>query len=127
MTRHRLNFIKAALLKARSANKGSRDSYYDKREAGHILAVTGAGSKSFYLCKRIEARPERLSLGKFPDMTVEQVRKAAANAKGGIAVGANPQKEKRAIRDEMTFAALFGFFTGERFGVTDDTVVCCMA
>lgn len=108
MASHRLNFTKAALLKAPSAKKGSRDYYYDEREAGLILAVTGAGSKSFYLYKRIEGRPERLLLGKFPDMTVEQARKAAAKAKGGIASGANPQKEKRAIRDEMTFAALFG-------------------
>lgn len=108
MASHRLNFTKAALLKAPAAKNGSRDYYYDEREAGLILAVTGAGSKSFYLYKRIEGRPERLLLGKFPDMTVEQARKAAAKAKGGIASGANPQKEKRAIRDEMTFGALFG-------------------
>lgn len=107
MASHRLNFTKAALLKAPAAKKGSRDYYYDEREAGLILAVTAAGSKSFYLYKRIEGRPERLLLGKFPDMTVEQARRAAAKAKGGIASGANPQKEKKAIRDEMTFGALF--------------------
>ncbi len=107
MASHRLNFTKAALSKAPAAKKGSRDYYYDEREAGLILAVTAAGSKSFYLYKRIEGRPERLLLGKFPDMTVEQARKAAAKAKGGIASGANPQKEKKAVRDEMTFGALF--------------------
>lgn len=107
MASHRLNFTKAALLKAPPAKKGSRDYYYDDREAGLMLAVTAAESKSFYLYKRIEGRPERLLLGKFPDMTVEQARKAAAKAKGGIAAGANPQKEKKAIRDEMTFGALF--------------------
>ncbi|WP_170756106.1 tyrosine-type recombinase/integrase [Ruegeria lacuscaerulensis] len=107
MASHRLNFTKAALLKAPAAQKGSRDYYYDEREAGLMLAVTAARSKSFYLYKRIEGRPERLLLGKFPDMTVEQARKAAAKAKGGIASGANPQKEKKAIRDEMTFGVLF--------------------
>ncbi len=68
MASHRLNFTKAALLKAPAAKKGSRDYYYDEREAGLILSVTGAGSKSFYLYKRIEGRPERLLLGKFPDI-----------------------------------------------------------
>lgn len=72
---HRLNFTKAALLKAPAANKGARDYHYDEREAGLMMAITAAGSKSFYLYKRIEGRPERLLLGKFPDMTVEQARK----------------------------------------------------
>ncbi len=107
MASHCLNVTKAALLKAPAAKKNSRDYYYDEREAGLILAVTGAGSKSFYLYKRIEGRSERLLLGKFPDMTVEQARKAAAKAKGGIALGSNPKKEKRAVRDEMTFSTLF--------------------
>jgi integrase len=46
-------------------------------------------------------------LGKFPDLTVENARKLAASAKGEIAMGENPQKAKRSIRDEMTFGALF--------------------
>lgn len=108
MASHRLHFTKAALLKAPAAAKGARDYYYDEREAGLMMAVTPAGSKAFYLYKRIEGRPERLKLGGFPDMTVEQARKAAAKAKGAIAAGKNPQKDKKAIRDEMTFGALFG-------------------
>ena len=107
MASHHLNFTKAALLKAPAAPKGKKDYYYDDREKGLVLAVTGTGTKTFYLYKRIEGRPERLMLGRFPDMTVEQARKKATTAKGEIATGANPQKEKRAIRDEMTFSALF--------------------
>ncbi|MGJ8624238.1 MAG: tyrosine-type recombinase/integrase [Yoonia sp.] len=106
MASHHLNFTKAALLKAPPAAKG-RDYYYDEREKGLVMAVTGTGTKTFYLYKRIEGRPERLMLGRFPDMTVEQARKRAVTAKGEIATGANPQKERRAIRDEMTFGDLF--------------------
>jgi integrase len=104
---HHLNFTKAALLKAPPAAKGKKDYYYDEREKGLVMAVTGTGTKTFYLYKRIEGRPERLLLGRFPDMTVEQARKRAVAAKGEIATGANPQKERRAIRDEMTFGDLF--------------------
>jgi len=104
---YHLNFTKAALIKAPVAKKGSRDYYYDEREKGLLMAVTGAGAKSFYLYKRIEGKPERLLLGRFPDISVENARKLAMTAKGEIATGANPQKDKRAIRDEMTFGDLF--------------------
>jgi integrase len=104
---HKLNFTKAALLKAPAAAKGKRDYYSDLKEQGLQMAVTSAGAKTFYLYKRVDGRPERILLGRFPDISVENARKAAAEAKGKIASGQNPQKERRAIRDEMTFAALF--------------------
>lgn len=102
-----LNFIKAALLKAAPAKKGSKDYYYDEREKGLVMAVTPTGTKSFYLYKRIGGKPERLLLGRFPDISIENARKLAITAKGQIATGANPQKDKRAVRDEMTFGTLF--------------------
>ncbi|PQO21989.1 recombinase XerD [Rhodobacteraceae bacterium WD3A24] len=107
MASHHLNFTKAALTRAPAAPKGRKDYYYDSREQGLVMAVTAAGTKTFYLYKRIDGRPERLKLGRFPDMSVENARKAAMAAKGKIAGGANPQKEKRAVRDEMTFGQLF--------------------
>ena len=107
MASHHLNFVKTALSKAPAAKKGSKDYYYDTKEKGLTMAVTPAGTKSFYLYKRIDGKPERLLLGRFPDISIENARKAAMAAKGEIAVGQNPQKAKRAIRDEMTFAALF--------------------
>ena len=107
MASHHINFTKAALEKAAPPEKGRRDYYYDLKEQGLQMAVTPGGSKSFYLYKRVEGKPERIYLGKFPDMSIENARKQAAKTKGRIASGKNPQKEKRAIRDEMTFAALF--------------------
>lgn len=107
MSTHRLNFTKTALLKAPNAAKGRKDYYYDEREKGLMMAVTSTGTKSFYLYKRIDGRPERLLLGRFPDISIENARKLSTSAKGQIATGANPQKDKRAVRDEMTFAALF--------------------
>lgn len=107
MPSHHINFTKAALLRAPNAAKGGKDYYYDTKEKGLVMAVTPAGTKSFYLYKRIDGKPERVLLGRFPDLSVENARKRAANAKGQIAVGENPQKAKRAIRDEMTFGALF--------------------
>ena len=110
MTSYRLNFTKAALLKAPPAAKGKRDYHYDTKESGLILDVTDKGTKSFYLYKRIDGRPERVLLGRFPDISIENARTMAAKAKGEIAHGNNPQNEKRAIRAEITFEELFSEF-----------------
>ena len=107
MASHRINFTKAALTRAPKAKKGGLDNYYDEKEKGLMLLVTPGGAKTFYLYKRIDGKPERLKLGRFPDISIENARKAAQAAKGAIATGSNPQKEKRAVRDEMTFDELF--------------------
>ncbi|TFF37938.1 tyrosine-type recombinase/integrase [Mucilaginibacter psychrotolerans] len=101
------NFTKPALIALKLPDSGSRIYYRDTREKGLILDVRASGTKSFYLYKKIDGRPERLFLGSFPDISVENARKAASVLKGQIASGKNPQQEKRNIRDEMTFQKLF--------------------
>ena len=49
MASFEINFTKAALSAAKAAEKGKRDYYYDGKEKGLVLAVTAAGSKTFYL------------------------------------------------------------------------------
>lgn len=107
MANREINFTKAALEKLPAPSKGKRVYYNDTRERGLILAVTSGGSKTFYLYKRIDGKPERLLLGRFPDLSIENARKKAAAAKGEIAMGENPQKTRHAIRGEMTFGTLF--------------------
>jgi integrase len=48
-----------------------------------------------------------LKLGSFPDMTVENARKAAETALGQFAQGSNPAKEKRAEKAAMTLGQAF--------------------
>ena len=83
--------------------EGKRSTYHDTKEKGMVVIVTQKGNKSFYLYKRIEGRPERVLLGKYPDLKIEQARKAAAKAKGDIANGINPQSAKRSLRQDVTF------------------------
>lgn len=110
MPSQRLNFTKAALLNAPTPLKGKRDYYYDDREKGLVMDVTSTGSKSFYLYRRIDGRPERVFLGRFPDLSIENARTEAQKCKGEIAVGVNPQAEKRKLRTEMTFEELFQLY-----------------
>ena len=107
MTTHKLNFTKAALLKAPLPPKGKLNYYKDLREAGLELIASSGGARTFYLYRKINGKAERIKLGKFPDLSVENARKAAQKNKGLIASGINPNEEKRRVRDEHTFKALF--------------------
>lgn len=102
----RLNFTKQILQNVAIPEK-KRKAYYDEKVKGLILEVRPSGTKSFYLYKKIKGYPERIFLGVFPDLTIENARKMATVKLGDIAKGINPQDEVRAIRNEFTFEKLF--------------------
>lgn len=103
----KFNFTKSALLQATLPTKGKLHYYKDLKERGLELIVTSGGAKTFYLYQKINGKPERVKLGRFPDLSVENARKAAQRNKGFIAEGLNPNEEKRRVRDEHTFKELF--------------------
>ena len=104
------NFTQAKLDALLLPAQGKRAYYRDAGQAGLIIDVRSSGSKSFYLYKKIEGKPERIFLGQYPDMKIPEARALAAVKKGQIAKGVNPQEEKRKIRQEMTFAELFNLY-----------------
>ena len=79
----------------------------DEKTPGLVLMVTPAGAKTFYCYRWLAGRPERIKLGRFPAMTIEQARTKAAEVNGAIAKDHNPAQAKRAIRAEPTFADVF--------------------
>lgn len=79
----------------------------DAKSPGLRLLVYPAGSKTFVLYKRVAGKPRRIKLGCFPDMTIEQARKAASEYRGVIATGKDPESEKRMLRHELTFNQLY--------------------
>jgi integrase len=79
----------------------------DGKTPGLQLVVTATGHKSFYSYRKISGRPERVLLGKFPELTVENARKAAAVVNGQIAAGVNPQEKRRKMRGTAAFGELF--------------------
>ncbi len=78
--------------------KGKRAYYYDLKVAGLCICVTDSGSKTFYSYKKINNRPERIKIGKFPDMSIEQARGRAGEINSRIANGENPNDLTRAKR-----------------------------
>lgn len=93
----------------------TRATYYDETVQKLAIRVTPAGSKTFYIVKRVENEMVWLRLDSFPDMTVEQARKAAEKALGHFSDGQNPAAIKRARKAELTFGGLFLEY-GERHG-----------
>ena len=111
----RFSFSKEKLLALPLPVSGKRAIYHDTRTPGLQLRLAASGVKSFSLFRRIKGgAPERITLGRFPQMTVEQARNAAAALNAEIASGASPSAVKRAARAEPTFSDAFEVFLADK-------------
>src|SRR5207249_642581 len=72
----------------------------------------GSGAKTFSVYRWIKgaARPERITLGTFPDMSIEKARRAATKINAAIADGDNPNEMRRKAKAELTFGELFALY-----------------
>ncbi len=80
---------------------------------GLALQVTPAGGKSWVLRFRLAGRQKTLTLGRWPDLTVELARKAAQKAMGKVREGENPLDKRRADRVATTVAQMVERFATE--------------
>ena len=108
MTNRHINFTKAALNALPFPPAYRRTVVHDLKIRGLQLRVTPTGVKTFSVFRRIKGgRPERLTLGKFPAMSIEGARRAAAKINAAIEDRQNPAEIKRSLREEQTFGQLF--------------------
>ena len=97
MAATRFNFTKEAVAALRLPAPGMRAVYHDAKTTGLQVRVTAAGIKTFSVFRRTKGgQPERITLGRFPEMTVEQARKLATRVNAEIEEGSNPADVKRA-------------------------------
>lgn len=104
--RNSLNFTKAAIEALPLPERGWK-YYYDTKVSGLAIGVGASGVKTFVLYRKVNRKPERIKIGRYPDLTVEKARAAATNLNADIANGTNPAELKRVRRAEMTFGDLF--------------------
>ncbi|MBF0612806.1 MAG: tyrosine-type recombinase/integrase [Magnetococcales bacterium] len=109
MTERKFNFTKKALENLESPLTGAV-YYYDTSVSGLTIRVTAGGTKSFVLYRKIDGKPERITLGRFPDLTIEQARGKASKANAAIASGENPAMATREVKRELTLGDLFEAF-----------------
>ncbi len=108
----RLSFTKRRLegLKPKGT---SRFYVYDTDTKGLSLAIHPSGQKVFFLYRRIDRRPERILIGPFPDLSIEQARGITAGYNSEIALGKNPARTQAAIRSNQTLQELFDRYLEE--------------
>jgi len=102
-----LNFTKRALDALGSLHSSQRTYYHDTAVRGLTLAVSPSGRKTFCLYRKIQGRPERISIGPFPDLTIEQARGVAHDLNSSIAKGINPADGLRTRRQELSLEEFF--------------------
>jgi len=106
ITKAKVNFTKAKIEGLPLPAKGWT-YHYDLKVQGLGIGVGSTGKKSFILYRKINGIPERITLGRYPDLTIEQARGKASEINSAIAKGANPARIKRGERAELTFNDLF--------------------
>jgi hypothetical protein len=94
----RLRFNKSSLENLPLPAQATRATYYDTEVLGLQLRVTDRGVKSFCVFRRSKrGRPERITIGRFPTLSVEQARAKAkrylADLGEGVSVSARLRNE----------------------------------
>jgi len=110
---NRISFTKKVLDKLPLPPVGKRVDYFDTSTNHLTLRVSHVGTKAFVLYRKIDGVAERLTLGRYPTMTIDQARRMVAQHNGTIAVGQNPAEQKRSLRQESTLGELFGRYMVE--------------
>ena len=75
--------------------------YRDSVLKGFAVRVTAGGSKAFILEKRINRKLKRITLGRYPEITVEMARKEAHKYLGEIATGIDPIAKRQQAQAEQ--------------------------
>ncbi|GGY61461.1 integrase [Cellvibrio zantedeschiae] len=94
----KLRFTKELLLALPIAAK--RERYRDSKVEGLVLDILTTGKKVFRVYKRVRGTPAPISvtIGRFPEVTIEQARTHALKILGAISLGVNPNELERINR-----------------------------
>lgn len=111
------NFTKSDIEKLTPPEKGL-NTYFDTGFKGLKLYVTPNGVKTFFIRKMVNGRDERFILGQYPDLSVQNARDKALITLSELAIGKNPNEEKKANRAEQKLGDLFIEFM-ERYSKKD--------
>ncbi len=75
------------------APRRGRVHHYDAKVRGLGVAVYPTGRKTFFLYRKVQGWPERITIGTFPDLDVEAARGRASELNARIARGENPARQ----------------------------------
>jgi len=104
---NKFNFTKRSLETLTIPVDGKRSYYYDEKVRGLGVAVTDKGTITFIVYRKVDGRPERITLGRYPDLSIENARGLASETNAQISQGKNPNQEKSKLRAEIILQELF--------------------
>lgn len=109
------NFTEAKLRSLPLPEAGQRVTYRDTKQTALQLRVSAGGAKTFSVYRRVRnGPPERITIGRWPDITVDDARRLAAGFVAKLAAAESPAAARRAVRGEMTFGELYEAYLADR-------------
>jgi integrase len=79
--------------------------FYDSVTPSLAVRITSTGGRSFAVVKKINGKTQRITLGRFPGLRLDDARQAAQTIAGDIAKGDDPVALRRAARARKTTLA----------------------
>lgn len=107
---NKINFTKASISSLPLPQQGKINYFYDSQIKGLGIMTFASGTKTFFLYKRINGKPDKIKIGRFPDLTVEQSRKMAYSLINKISLGQNPKKIGSQVKQDISLQTLLGHF-----------------
>jgi integrase len=86
---------------------------YDDETPRLAICVWSTGVRTWYWIGGIKGKMMRYKLGKYPEMTPEQAKKAAGRISAKVAEDIDPRLERRRVREEVTLLGMFERFFDE--------------
>ena len=80
--------------------KSAQKRYMDDTLKGFGIRVTSSGYKAFIIEKTINGKQSRITIGPYPNLTVEQAKREAQKMLGEVATGKDPLEQKRIVLSE---------------------------
>ena len=102
----RFKFTKTKVQALKLAGKGQRVVYRDTQTPHLCLRVTST-AKTFFWEKTVRGSQKRVTIGRFPEINVEQARDQADDIAADYVKGIDVQEQRSAKRGEGTFGELW--------------------
>jgi len=120
MAAKKVNFTQQRIENLPTPEKGRTD-YHDTGCPKLTCRISNTGNKSFVVLKKNESgKVQRITLGRFPDISVSQARKLTIETLSEISDGINPIEEKRKQRYRaITLQQLFDIYLEDKAELRD--------